>query len=107
VGRLSLLSEKEGDKMESASVCVVGGYRAGHPLEIIRKEGYWARGADLKFLEFANTAANDFIIRHLKDQLIYRRVIGKPLDIAYKLAAHRRRAGFIFTGENDAEITHS
>ena len=62
---------------------------------------------DLKYPEFSKTAANDFMIGDLRDQLICRHVIDRPFDVVYQLAADMGGAGFVFTGENDADIMHN
>jgi len=65
------------------------------------------RGVDLKYPEFSDTAADDFIIGDLRDQYICRHAIDRRLDEVYQLAADMGGAGYIFTGEHDADVMHN
>ena len=65
------------------------------------------RGVDLKFPEFAQTQADDFIEGDLRDVAVCERVFDQPFDEVYQLAADMGGAGFVFTGDNDAEIMHN
>jgi len=93
--------------MKKALVCGAGGFIGSHLVKRLRKEGCWVRGVDLKFPEFSETEANDFCIGDLRDQLIVRHVIDQRFDEIYQLAADMGGAGFVFTGENDADIMHN
>jgi nucleoside-diphosphate-sugar epimerase len=62
---------------------------------------------DLKFHEHAATEADDFVIGDLRDQAFARSVIDRPFDEVYQLAADMGGAGYIFTGEHDADIMHN
>lgn len=65
------------------------------------------RGVDLKFPEFGETEAHDFMIGDLRDPMVCRAALDQPFDEVYQLAADMGGAGFIFTGENDADIMHN
>jgi nucleoside-diphosphate-sugar epimerase len=65
------------------------------------------RGVDLKRHEYAETHADDFVIGDLRDPYFCRQVIDRRFDEVYQLAADMGGAGFIFTGENDADIMHN
>jgi len=65
------------------------------------------RGVDLKFHEHAETEADDFAIGDLRDQRFVREVVDQRFDEVYQLAADMGGAGYIFTGENDADIMHN
>ena len=93
--------------MKTALVCGAGGFIGSHLVKRLKKEGYWVRGVDLKFPEFAETHADDFFIGDLRDQTIVRHVIDQPFDEIYQLAADMGGAGFVFTGDNDADIMHN
>jgi nucleoside-diphosphate-sugar epimerase len=93
--------------MEKALVCGAGGFIGGHLVRRLKHEGFWVRGVDLKFNEFSESAADDFAIGDLRDQLFCQSVIDTPFDEVYQLAADMGGAGFIFTGEHDAEIMHN
>lgn len=93
--------------MKIALVCGGGGFIGSHLIKRLKKEGYWVRGVDLKFPEFAKTQADDFVIGDLRDQQLVRRIFDQPFDEVYQLAADMGGAGFVFSGENDADIMHN
>jgi len=84
-----------------------GGFIGGHLVKRLKSEGCRIRGADLKYPEFSKTQADDFIIGDLRDQSICRRVVDQRFDEVYQLAADMGGAGFVFTGDNDANIMHN
>lgn len=90
-----------------ALVLGAGGFIGSHLVKQLKKEGFWVRGADLKFPEFSLTEADDFVIADLRDQQLVRSVIDCRFDEVYQLAADMGGAGYIFTGENDADIMHN
>ena len=65
------------------------------------------RGVDIKFPEYDETAADDFIQGDLRDLNLCHRAFDQNFDEVYQLAADMGGAGFVFTGENDAEIMHN
>jgi len=91
----------------TALVCGAGGFIGGHLVKRLKAEGFWVRGVDLKFNEHAETEADDFAIGDLRDQRFVREVIDRRFDEVYQLAADMGGAGYIFTGENDADIMHN
>ena len=93
--------------MKKALVCGAGGFIGSHLVRRLKKEGYWVRGVDLKYPEFSPTQADDFVIGDLRDQLICRHITDQYFDEVYQLAADMGGAGFIFTGDNDADIMHN
>jgi len=88
-------------------VCGAGGFIGGHLVKRLKREGYWVRGVDLKFNEFTETDADDFAIGDLRDQRFVREVVDQKFDEVYQLAADMGGAGYIFTGENDANVMHN
>ncbi len=92
---------------KTALVCGAGGFIGGHLVKRLKDEGFWVRGVDLKFHEHADTAADDFAIGDLRDQRFVREVVDRRFDEVYQLAADMGGAGYIFTGENDADIMHN
>ena len=92
---------------KSALVCGAGGFIGSHLVKRLKREGFWVRGVDLKFPEFAETEADDFIIGDLRDQNVCDRVIDRRFDEVFQLAADMGGAGYIFTGLNDADIMHN
>lgn len=84
-----------------------GGFIGSHLVRLLKEEGCWVRGAELKYPEFSKSAADDFIIGDLRDPLVCKKVADQPFDEVFQLAADMGGAGFIFTGENDAHIMHN
>lgn len=93
--------------MRTALVLGAGGFIGGHLVKRLKAEGFWVRGVDLKFNEHAETEADDFVIGDLRDAYLCRQVIDRRFDEVYQLAADMGGAGYIFTGENDADIMHN
>jgi len=73
----------------------------------LQREGYWVRGVDLKHHEFMGLQADDFVIGDLRDPEVVDAVTGDGIDEVYQFAADMGGAGFVFTGENDADIMHN
>ena len=90
----------------------------------LRSEGYWVRGVDLKHTEFSKSEANEFVVGDLRDiDFVHRAIKFKGVrenfyhdvperyietfDEIYQFAADMGGAGFVFTGENDADIMHN
>ena len=93
--------------MNKALVLGEGGFIGSHLVKRLKKEGFWVRGVDLKYPEFAETHADDFVIGDLREQDVCRRVLDQRFDHVYQLAADMGGAGYIFTGENDADVMHN
>jgi nucleoside-diphosphate-sugar epimerase len=93
--------------MKTALVCGAGGFIGSHLVKRLKREGFWVRGVDLKFPEFGETAADDFLIGDLRDQTICAAVADRRFDEVYQLAADMGGAGYIFTGEHDADVMHN
>jgi GDP-D-mannose 3', 5'-epimerase len=93
--------------MKTALVCGAGGFIGSHIVKRLRAEGFWVRGVDLKFPDFSETAADDFVIGNLCDQDLCREVVDRKFDEVYQLAADMGGAGYIFTGEHDADVMHN
>jgi len=90
--------------MKQALVCGAGGFIGGHLVKRLRREGFWVRGADLKHPEHAATAAHEFLPGDLRDPAFCRAVVDRPFDEVFQLAADMGGAGYIFTGEHDADV---
>lgn len=93
--------------MKRALVLGAGGFIGGHLVNRLHTEGFWVRGVDLKYPEYCTTGADDFLIADLRDPVSCRAAVDGPFDEVYQLAADMGGAGFIFTGENDADIMHN
>ncbi len=93
--------------MKKALVCGAGGFIGGHLVKQLKKEGYWVKGVDIKSHEYVDTVADEFIIGDLRNPDLVEQVINLQFDEVYQLAADMGGAGFIFSGENDADIMHN
>ena len=91
----------------NALVLGAGGFIGSHLVKRLKREGFWVRGVDLKYPEFDETAADDFVIGDLREQALVRSVIDCRFDEVYQLAADMGGAGYIFTGEHDADVMHN
>ena len=109
---------------KTALVCGAGGFIGSHMVRRLKSEGYWVRGVDVKMPEYSDTAADEFILGNLTDSRLVDRVVRfmgygrnfytsvperyqEPFDEIYQFAADMGGAGFVFSGENDAEIMHN
>ena len=109
---------------KTALVLGAGGFIGSHMVKRLREEGYWVRGVDLKHPEFSSTRANEFVLGDLRDVSFVKRVLEfkgyngnffknvsekliESFDEIYQFAADMGGAGFVFTGENDADIMHN
>jgi len=112
------------DYKKTALVLGAGGFIGSHMVKRLRSEGYWVRGVDLKRPEFSETEAHEFIQGDLRDAAFVERVLQfkgylgnfyhfvvskyvDTFDEIYQFAADMGGAGFVFTGENDADIMHN
>ncbi len=93
--------------MKTALVCGAGGFIGNHLLNRLKDDGYWVRGVDLRFPQFSDTRADDFIVGDLRSIDVCHQSIDRKFDEIYQLAADMGGAGFVFTGENDADIMHN
>jgi nucleoside-diphosphate-sugar epimerase len=113
-----------GQYIKNALVLGAGGFIGSHMVKRLRSEGYWVRGVDLKRPEFSPTEANEFVQGDLRDVDFVSRVLEyrgdagnfyhsvsyryiQSFDEIYQFAADMGGAGFVFTGENDADIMHN
>jgi len=109
---------------KTALVFGAGGFIGSHMVKRLREEGYWVRGVDLKQPEFSSTRANAFVLGDLRDVSFVKRVLEfkgyrgnfynsvperliESFDEIYQFAADMGGAGYIFTGEHDADIMHN
>ena len=113
-----------GGNMKTALVLGAGGFIGSHMVKRLRDDGYWVRGVDLKSPEYSLSDANEFVLGDLRDVDFVRRVLQykgqlgnfyneipykmiEPFDEIYQFAADMGGAGFVFTGDNDADIMHN
>ncbi len=99
--------------MKTALVCGAGGFIGSHMVNRLKSEGYWVRGVDVKRPEFSPSQADEFEIFDLRNPYNYqilRRIkehISENFDEVYLFAADMGGAGYVFTGEHDADIMHN
>jgi nucleoside-diphosphate-sugar epimerase len=93
--------------MKKALICGAGGFIGSHMVRRLKNEGFWVRGVDLKYPEFWETPADDFVIGDLREPHLCRDVIDTRFHEVYQFAADMGGAGYVFTGENDADIMHN
>ena len=93
--------------MKNILVCGAGGFIGSHLVKKLKEEGCWVRGVDLKRPEFSKTKADDFVVADLREVSICKYVFDRTFDEVYQLAADMGGAGYIFTGENDANVMHN
>ena len=85
---------------KTALVCGAGGFIGSHMAKRLKNEGYWVRGVDLKYPEFWETMADDFVIGDLRDQYLCRQIVDRKFDEVYQFAADMGGAGW-FHGKPD------
>ena len=96
--------------MKRALVCGAGGFIGNHLVKRLKDDGYWVRGIDLKEPEFGRSAADDFVIGDLRSVEVCRKAMRSNdgcVNEIYQLAADMGGAGYIFTGDHDANVMHN
>ena len=95
--------------IKKALVCGAGGFIGGHLVKFLKEKGYWVRGVDLKYNQFhaVHEMTDHFVVGDLRDPAVVAAFIDSDMDEIYQLAADMGGAGFVFTGENDADIMHN
>ncbi len=86
-----------------------GGFIGGHLAKRLKNDGNWVRVCDLKRHEYftQDEFCNEFIVGDLRDPNVVSLVIDDSIDEVYQLAADMGGAGYIFTGDNDANVMHN
>jgi len=89
-----------------------GGFIGSHMVRRLKNEGVWVRGVDLKLPEYSTSPADEFLIMDLRDPLSCAKslALGQTRDYfnqVYQFAADMGGAGYIFTGDNDANVMHN
>lgn len=103
---------------KKALVLGAGGFIGSHLVKRLKSEGYWVRGVDLKLPDFSSSEADEFIVGDLRNPNLVSKVLYSPnqlseqdgensFDEVYQLAADMGGAGYINTGENDAQVVHN
>ena len=83
-----------------------GGFIGGHLVKRLKAEGHWVRAVDIKRHEFREPPADEFIQADLRDPEVVKAAV-QDIDEVYQLAADMGGAGYIFTGEHDAQVMHN
>ena len=100
--------------MKTALVFGGGGFIGGHLAKKLKEEGFWVRVVDIKpnhefFLN--GDICNDYLSLDLRTDENVKRSFLNPIndswDEVYQLAADMGGAGYIFTGDNDANVMHN
>jgi nucleoside-diphosphate-sugar epimerase len=97
-----------------------GGFIGGHLAKHFKSQGHWVRIVDIKEHEYFNheEICDEFIVGDLTEPMLVSRIMFAPnqescdnkeksFDEVYQLAADMGGAGYIFTGENDANVMHN
>lgn len=92
--------------MKKILVCGAGGFIGGHLVNKLKQKGYWVRGVDLKENEYGNHTCDEFVIGDLRDPIVARNVV-IGVDEVFQLAADMGGAGYIFTGDHDADVMNN
>ena len=92
--------------MKTALVLGAGGFIGSHLVRRLKSEGFWVRGVDRKYPEFSRSAADEFVLADLKNPALVQKIWMPNAHEVYQLAAEMGGAGFLFTGEHDAEVMH-
>jgi nucleoside-diphosphate-sugar epimerase len=112
---------KKQDIKKTALVLGGGGFIGGHLAKRLKDEGFWVRIVDIKEKhEYWNhdDICHEYICGDLRDPRLVSAVMYSPIqhsesdkvhsfDEVYQLAADMGGAGYIFTGENDANVMHN
>ena len=96
--------------MKKILVCGGGGLIGGAMVKRLKfEEGHWVRSVDIKKHEFINinSVADDELLGDLTNQDFCERIFDDSIDEVYQFAADMGGAGYIFTGENDANVMHN
>ena len=95
--------------MKRILVCGAGGFIGGAMAKRLKDEGHWVRAVDLKYHEYFDITevVDEFVQGDLRDPNVCDAVVTDDLDEIYQFAADMGGAGFVFTGENDADIMHN
>ncbi len=95
--------------MKKVIVLGGGGFIGGHLAKRLKKDGCYVRIADIKNHEYFEHSdiCHEYIIADLRETKSVEVVIGEGYDEVYQLAADMGGAGYIFTGDNDANVMHN
>ena len=86
-----------------ALVTGAGGFIGTHLVRQLQKEGYFVRGADLKYPEYSKTQTDEFFKLDLSNKDNCQKVLNLKggFDEVYQLAADRGGAGYMVPKETE------
>ncbi|RZJ81720.1 MAG: NAD-dependent epimerase/dehydratase family protein [Flavobacterium sp.] len=92
--------------MKKVIVLGGGGFIGGHLAKKLKENGCYVRICDIKNHQYFNhqDICHEFILGDLTDTKTVSLVIAEDYDEVYQLAADMGGAGYIFTGQNDANV---
>ena len=94
--------------MKTILVCGAGGFIGNHLVDSLKSQGHYVVGADLKVPPYNATTADKFYVVDLRNQYAVDDLFSvHKYDEVYQLAADIGGAGYIFTGEHDADIMYN
>lgn len=95
--------------MRKALVCGAGGFIGGHLVRRLKADGYWVRGVDIKYHEFSESSANEFLRLDLRDEKNCREAltVRGGFDEVYQLAADMGGMGFIHSAAAEIMLNSS
>ncbi|MEO0369729.1 MAG: NAD-dependent epimerase/dehydratase family protein, partial [Pseudomonadota bacterium] len=92
------------NKQKTALVLGAGGFIGTHLVTDLKRQDVWVRGVDLKEPEYSASDADEFLIADLSTEAGMAASVDQEFDEVYQLAADMGGAGYIFSGENDAQV---
>jgi GDP-D-mannose 3', 5'-epimerase len=92
---------------KTALVLGAGGFIGSHMVRRLKKEGYWVRGVDIKYPEHSISSADEFVQGDLTDQVFVGKILSDTFDEIYQFAADMGGAGYIFSGDHDADVMNN
>lgn len=94
-----------------ALVLGAGGFIGSHMVKRLVSEGHFVIGVDLKLPDFSQTPAHEFLLGDLRNPVFVSSVVNHlgadSFDEIYQFAADMGGAGFVFSGDHDADIMHN
>ncbi len=93
---------------KKALVFGAGGFIGSHMVKRLKSENYFVVGVDIKKPEFEESDADEFYLKNLTNKKNIEEILKlQNYNEIYQYAADMGGAGFIFSGENDADIMHN
>jgi GDP-D-mannose 3', 5'-epimerase len=96
--------------MKTAIVCGAGGFIGGHLVKRLLSEGYDVTAVDIKAARDwyqVHEAAHTYANMDLRETRMFKHFIMSKPDELYQLAADMGGAGYIFSGDHDADVMHN